>query len=54
MKLHENQSNSSLVVSRKQVEREILTGSLKAFIRTKNAIQVKNCYPNWLIKIVTL
>jgi len=53
MKLHENQLKSSLVVSRMQIEKQILTGSLKVFIRTKNAIQVKNCYPKWLIKIVT-
>jgi len=46
--------NSFLVVSCMQTEREILIGFLKVFIRTKNAIPVKNCYPKWLIKIVTL
>jgi hypothetical protein len=32
-----------------QIEGEILIGSLKGFSRTKNAIQVNNRYPKWLI-----
>jgi len=54
IKFHEDQFNIFLVVSCMQTEREILIGSLKVFIGTKNAIQVTNCYPKWLIKFVTL